>query len=86
MMKYVLNLGDDGRVLSASFVSEYTPNDAVIVDELPNGNISDYLYIGGKYVHEPLPKPEVEEQPTAEERLEALEMAMLEIMGVAIDD
>jgi uncharacterized membrane protein len=29
----------------------------VIVDELPVGNISDYLYVDGRYVYDPLPKP-----------------------------
>ena len=61
-MKYALNLTENGRILSATF-PEYAPVGAVFVDELPEGDISDYLYIDGQYIHEPLPKPE---QPEAE--------------------
>ena len=83
-MKYALNLDTDGRILSATY-EEYAPTDAVLVDELPEGDISDYLYVDGQYVYNSLPKPEIIEQPTAEERLEALEAAMLEMMGVSVD-
>ena len=70
-MKYALNLAEDGRVLSASFVSEHTPNDAVIVDELPDGNICDYRYVDGQYVYDPIPVEEVEEKPTQLDIIEA---------------
>ena len=76
-MQYALNLADDGRILSASFVSEFTSEDSVCVDELPNGNICDYLYVDGRYVHDPLPKSEeTEPQPTQDERIAELEEAL----------
>ena len=56
-MKYALNLAEGGRILSATF-EEYAPADAVLVDELPEGDIADYRYADGKYVYEPIPKPE----------------------------
>lgn len=73
---YALNLADDGRILSATY-SQYAPENAVIVDALPDGDISDYLYIDGKYVYDPLPEPE-EPEPTPspddyEARIAALE-------------
>lgn len=72
-MKYALNLADDGRVLSACDVSEYTPADSVFVDELPEGDISEYLYVGGQYVHDPLPEPEQPEaEPTADDVLNTM--------------
>ena len=73
-MKYSLNLAEDGRILSATY-PQYAPSDAVIVDELPDGNIADYLYVDGEYVYDPLPVPEEPEQPapTLEERTAALE-------------
>lgn len=81
-MKYALNLAEDGRILSATFV-DYAPADAVLVDVLPDGDISEYRYVNGEYVHEPLPKPEQPEaEPTLEERTSALEAAMLEMLGV----
>lgn len=51
---YSLNLDKDGRILSACICLEgfeYTN----IVDVLPDGDISDYKYIGGEYVYDPLP-------------------------------
>lgn len=53
---YALNLGNSGRILSATY-PEYAPADAVLVDELPDGNIADYLYAAGTYVYDPLPEP-----------------------------
>lgn len=54
---YALNLAKDGRVLSATY-PQYAPEDAVIVDALPEGDISDYLYVDGQYVYDPIPEPE----------------------------
>lgn len=74
-MKYALNLSDDNRILSACVV---LPNgkyyEMPIVDSLPEGNLSDHLYIDGDFIHDPLPEPEPEDpQPTAEERIAQLE-------------
>lgn len=55
-MIYALNLAEDGRVLSATY-PEYAPDDAVTVEELPEGNLPDYLYINDKYIYDPLPEP-----------------------------
>lgn len=70
---YALNLDSaTGRILSATF-PEYAAADNVIVDALPEGDISDYLYVDGAYIYEPLPKPvEPEAEPTAEEVLNAM--------------
>lgn len=54
---YALNLAEDGRVLSATY-PKYAPADAATVDALPEGDISDYLYVDGQYVYDPLPEPE----------------------------
>ena len=71
---YALNLSEDNRILSACVCLEGFEYEN-IVDELPNGNITDYKYIDGRYVHDPLPKvedSESEPQPTTEEVLNAL--------------
>ena len=72
-MKYALNLGADGRVLSATY-PKYAPADAVQVEELPEGNMYEYVYRDGAFVHEPLPKQEQEQetQPTTDDVLNAL--------------
>lgn len=69
---YALNLAENGRILSATH-EKYAPKNAVLVDALPNGDISDYLYADGEYIYEPIPKPEVPvAEPTADEILNAM--------------
>lgn len=71
---YVLNLDPTtSRILSAG-IMPHPPEDAVLVDTLPDGNVVDYLYINGEYVYDPLPEPEpVEPVPSDSERIDALE-------------
>jgi hypothetical protein len=72
MMKYALNLAEDGRILSATY-EKYAPADAVLVDELPEGNLYEYRYVDGAYVYDPIPEPEQPEpEPTADDILNAL--------------
>lgn len=69
-MKYALNLAEDGRILSATY-EEFAPADAPLVDELPEGNIADYRYVDGAYVHDPIPVEPVVEVPTQLDMIEA---------------
>lgn len=63
LCRYGLVLDEGGRIMEAP-VQRYAPADAIIVDELPDGDFHDYLYIDGEYVYDPLPKPEpVEPEP-----------------------
>lgn len=79
---YALNLAEDGRILSATY-PEYAPEDAVVVDALPDDDIADYLYIDGEFVYDPLPVPEEPEPgPTPEERISELEAALEALTGV----
>ena len=55
-MKYAINLAEDGRILSATY-PQYAPESAIVVDTLPDGDISDYLYVNGELVYDPLPSP-----------------------------
>ena len=75
---YALNLAEDGRILSTS---KKLPNrnydKQVIVDTLPDVTdgkwISDYYYIDGEYIYDPLPRPEeLIPEPTAEDIMNAL--------------
>lgn len=59
---YALNLDTDGRILSATF-EEYAPPEQPRVEILPDGDVSDYRYVDGEYVYDPLPKPEPEPEP-----------------------
>ena len=62
---YALNLAEDGRVLSATY-PQYAPEDAVVVDALPEGDIYEYRYVDGGFVHDPLPVPEQPDEPSDE--------------------
>lgn len=74
-MKYALNLSEDSRILSVWVVLPNGQYDGMpIVDSLPDGNLTDYLYVDGKYVYDPLPEPEPEKPvPTEAERIAQLE-------------
>lgn len=71
---YSLNLAEDNRILSACVCLdgfEYGNK----VGTLPDGDITDYKYINGEFIHDPLPVPVPEPaEPTAEE--EALSMVI----------
>lgn len=79
-MKYALNLAEDGRILSATY-EEFAPVDAVLVDELPEGNVADYRYVNDEYVYDPIPVIEEERVPTDAERIAELEEALAMLLN-----
>ena len=63
LCRYGLVLDEDNRIIEAPF-QRYAPEYAIIVDELPDGDFHDHLYVNGEYVYDPLPRPEpVEPEP-----------------------
>lgn len=71
-MRYALSLAEDGRILSVTY-EKYAPDDAPLVDELPEGNVADYRYVNGEYIYDPIPEPELPvAEPTADDILNAL--------------
>lgn len=70
---YALNIDKEtNRILSACFVLENGDYTGMpIVDTLPNGDITDYLYIVGEYIYNPLPVEPIIEQPTQLDIIEA---------------
>lgn len=56
---FSLNLDKDGRILSATF-QKFAPADSVLVNAIPDGNIYEYRYVDGEFVHDPLAEPEAE--------------------------
>lgn len=71
---FAIRIDESGRVIQAT-MPEYATDDHIIVKDIPTGNIADYLYISGEFVHDP--KPKVENKPlTIAERVAALEKAM----------
>lgn len=67
---YALNLDDDNRVLSATY-EKYAMDGNVIVETLPDDDITNYKYINEEYVYEPLTFSEESPKPTILERIEA---------------
>ena len=70
LCRYGLVLDENYRIISAPF-QRYAPEDAIIVDILPEGNLPDYQYINGEYIYNPLPKEEVKEVPSQLDVIEA---------------
>lgn len=64
---YALNLNENNRILSATF-DKYAPKEQPRVEQLPDGNISDYLYINEHYEYDPLPVPP-EPKPSATKKV-----------------
>ena len=59
-------------MLFRSTYPQYATDDMPIVEALPEGDISDYLYVDGEYVYEPIPEEEeTEPTPTEMEQLRA---------------
>ena len=73
LCRYGLVLDENNRIVDAP-VQRYAPADAIIVEELPDGDFHDYLYVNGEYVYDPLPRPEPVEpvtEPTVWDELDA---------------
>lgn len=63
---YALNIDKKtNRVLSATF-PQYARAGAVIVEALPDGDITHYLYQHGAYIYAPLPHPVAPDEPETE--------------------
>ena len=84
---YALNLSEDNRILSAcvpipiGYVDEIPVydivdgkyNGMVVVETLPEGDVSDYKYVDDEYIYDPLPEePKPEPEPTTDEVLNVL--------------
>ena len=67
---YALNLDTDGRVLSTTY-DEYAPAYQPRVENLPARDVTEYRFVDGEFIHDPLPKEEVVEQPSQLDILEA---------------
>lgn len=74
-MASALCLYDDNRIHSAWKVLPNGNYDGMpIVEELPEGDITDYRYVEGEFIYAPLPEPDPEPfAPTLGDRVESLE-------------
>lgn len=69
---YALNVDKEtDRIMSATS-EQFAVEGMPIVEKLPQGDISEYLYQNGDYVYSPKPKPDPgPEQPTQLDRVQA---------------
>lgn len=67
---YSLNLNTDKRILSTCVCLDGFEYEN-IVDKLPEGDVTEYKYVDGEYVHDPLPVEELIEKPSQLDILEA---------------
>ena len=71
-LRYAIELAEDNRVVSVTYES-YATEKMQIVDVIPEGDITEYRYENGEFIHDPLPQEETEEEePTVED--DVLEM------------
>lgn len=54
---YSLNLGEDNRVLSVCPCLDGQTYEN-IVNSFPDGDVTEYRYVDGEFIHDPEPKPE----------------------------
>lgn len=87
-MKYALSISETNAVLSATY-EQFAWEGCVIVDHLPDGDITDYDFVDGKYVLNEERKKAREEQEdvksTEEIYAEALNMLGVETEEVLND-
>lgn len=62
MSKFALSISEDGRILSATY-EEYKNENSVIVESLPDGDITNYRYVNGEYIYDPMSEPEPQQPP-----------------------
>ena len=53
---YAITLNEENRILRATY-EKFAAEDDILVETFPEDDISDYKYIDGEYVYDPLPKP-----------------------------
>ena len=71
-MKYGLNLDGNNRILSIfELLPERNYIDIITVDNLPDGDFNNYLYINNQYIYDELPVVEPEVIPTQLDMIEA---------------
>lgn len=71
---YALNLADDGRILSVT-LDRFAPPEQPRVETLPDGDVTDYLYVNKTFVYDPILTPDQPDpnRPKSEDRITALE-------------
>ena len=81
-MDYVLTITNDGRVQGIS-KQAFIPKNAIVVSNLPKGEITDYIYQNGEYIYSPVVISDIEE--IREEKLIEISNACNKAITAGID-
>lgn len=73
---YSIKLNDELRIEYATY-AQYASENMISVEFLPDGDIHNYLYIDGEYVYSPLSNNDIVTTPSIDERVSALEDALM---------
>lgn len=65
-IRYAVNIDDKKRIQRITY-EKYKDEESIVTDTIPEGNASDYKYIDGSYVYDPLPKPDPKPEPQGAE-------------------
>ena len=75
MKTYAIQTDSTNRINRWEF-TKYVPSEQldqyILVDYIPEGNLPDYHYINGEYVYDPIPKVEIEPEPTPQDDTDAM--------------
>lgn len=81
---YSLKLDENNRILSVSYAN-FTSLTGHVVDYIPEGNIYEYKYIDGEFIHDPISIEEVVEQPSRIDIIEAQVVYTAMMNGTLLD-
>ena len=81
---YAIKIDETGRLLYAT-KPIYADDECILVPSLPDGDITEYLYVNGGYVHDPLPVEVVERQPSLEDQVKELQEALEMLLSGVVE-
>lgn len=67
---YALNLSEDNRILSVTY-EQYAAPGMPVVENIPDGDISNWKFVDRHYSYDPLPEPPTPD-PTVDDIINAL--------------
>lgn len=76
---YAFHLDNERRILSVTY-DRYASQDDVIMETMPEGNVTDYKIINDEFVYDPLPIPVTPPEISILERINDIESALCEIV------
>lgn len=86
---HYIRLDENNRIVFSMNCFDYIPSNMIPINSAPTEHpITDYLYKNGEFTYDPLPEPDPEPdpEPTTEDRLDAIEAAIMDIASTMYDN